>query len=267
MPTTAEYWDVDGVSLNELTQNLTSAGGSREGVPTLRGSNVVIPGSPGELWLPKEPGARPIELAGWMVGSNAQELRTRWRAFRRLLWRPEELFALTRRWKDAEGVQRQATAQAEYVSGLEPVIMAGGTRAEFKVTLNLPYGFFFGDEVLLADFTAAATKTVTVLGDYPSRKLRVELNGAQSAVSMAVRKGGSLDNTFRYSAVPAGVATIDVERFRATEYLAPNTLRTSGKVSHTGRVPWLHLPLGSVSLQYARTGTGTAKVFYRPAWH
>lgn len=268
MPTTEEYWDVDGVSLNELTQNLSSWGGSREGAPPVRGTNVVIPGRPGAVWVPKDPGERQLVLTGWMVGQNAQELRTRWRAFRALLWRPHELFAITRRWKDAGGVQRQATALVEYLSGMEPVITSGGTRAEFSVTLNMPDPFFYGPLVELASYTAAGTKPLTVLGDYSTRKILVELTGAQSAAALTVRKGGTIDNTLKYSALASGVATIDVERFRASELIDVTTTRTSGKVSHTGRVPWLWLPPGPITLQYARSGSvGTAKVSYQPAWH
>lgn len=82
---TEEFWDVDGVSLQTLVQNLTTWGGDREAPPPVRGSNVMIPGAPGESFVPKYPGARTITLDGWLLGSR--EKRTP--LHRNLAWNPK----------------------------------------------------------------------------------------------------------------------------------------------------------------------------------
>lgn len=266
---TAEYWDVDGFSLNQLTTNLRSWGGSRESVPALRGSNQVIPYQPGELWVEKVPASREIVLDGWIIGSK-QEVRDRWRAFRRLLWRPHEQFKLTRRWRDAAGVLQSGEALGEYVSGLEPVMTAGGTRAEFAVTIKLADPFFYGPAVTI-DFAATGSKVVAVKGDYPSRKVTAQFINAQTTSQLKVKRvaGSVVDNVLGYaSAVSGATATVDMEMFKAWEVLSGSTTKTSGKVTHTGRVSWLYLPLDTSHIEYARaSGSGSAKVIYRPAWN
>ena len=68
---TVEYWDVDGVSLQTLTQNLKSWGGSREGVPPLRGEDQKIPFMRGSRFVRKVPDSRTITLTGWLLGQEA----------------------------------------------------------------------------------------------------------------------------------------------------------------------------------------------------
>lgn len=266
MPSTAEYWDIDGVSLNEQTQNLRSWGGSREEPPPLRGSNTTIPYSYGDRWEEKVPGARQMILDGWMTGKEA-ELRTRWRAFRGLLWRPGEQFPITRRWKNEAGALMTATGLAEYVSGLEPIVTSGGTRFEFKVTLNMVDPFFYSDPVTVS-FTAPGDKVVTIQGDHPTKYVQARFVGLQAGSRLEVRTGATLDNALDYASVPSGAtALVDVEKYRATETLSGSTTPSSWKVSHEGRLEWLRLPKKTTVLRYSRTsGTGTASITYTPAW-
>lgn len=268
MPSTAEYWDVDGFSLNEQLQNLRSWGGSREEPPPLRGSDQTIPYAYGDKYVEKVPGARQLVLDGWMADSDVQRLRQRWRAFRSLLWRPGEQFPLTRRWLPGNGgALVVATGLAAYVSGLEPIMTAGGSRLEFKVTLNMADPFFYGTEETIA-FTGVGSKTVAVKGDYASKKIKAEFVTTQVNPSLAVFLGSVKSNTLGYTTVGAGAtATVDSETWRATELLSGATTKTSGKVSHSGRTEWLWLPPKATRIDYARTsGTGSASVKYRPAW-
>ena len=263
---TAEYWDVDGVSLNTDVQNLTSWGGSRESPPDLRGSNKTVPHRAGDIWAEKMPDARVMELSGWLVGPTIQEARTKWRKLRALLWRPSEQFVLTRRWKDENGVLLTASGLAEYVSGLEPDVTAGGSRLVFKVKIRMNDPFFYGPAetvVLPVGDTAFIPK-----GDYPSTKIAISITGTNVAVAISPMVGTSIDNTFRYTTVPAGaVATIDVDRFKSTEVLAGNTTKTSGKVSHSGRQNWLYIPKRTNKIRLARTsGTGVTTMYYQPAY-
>lgn len=266
MPSTAEYWDVDGTSLNELTQNLISWGGSREEPAPLRGGNTTVPYRAGAVWAEKVPDERQVVLEGWMTDKDPRMLRTRWRVFRALLWRPEEQFLLTRRWYDAAGVLQSGVALAEYKSGLEPV-MTGQTRLEFKVTLNLPDPFFYGPQ--LAVPVPVGDSAFVPKGDYPSTRLVVEFANAQTGMALSALVNGAVDNTLTYSSTVNGaVASVNVDTFRATELLSGATTKTSSKVGHSGRAAWFWLPRKTTGLRFARTsGTGTATLKYQPAWH
>lgn len=265
--TTAEYWDVDGFSLNAMTQNLNSWGGSREAPAPLRGSNQTVPYRPGDVWTPKVPGSREIVLEGWMTADTDALLRTAWRAFRSLLWRPDEQFVLTRRWYDELGVLQTGSALAEYVSGLEPQIVDGGKTARFSVTLNLADPFFYGAEITKTLVTG--DNTMTLVGDYPTTKLSVVLADVQTSVTLDAYVGSVKDNTLTYTSVAASAtATIDVGNFKATELLSGSTTKTSSKVGHSGRAQWFYLPKKMTKIKLARaSGTGTATLKYQPAWH
>jgi hypothetical protein len=265
--TTAEYWDVDGVSLNSYAQNLESWGGTREAPAPLRGGNQVVPFLPGEVWTPKVPGARSITLEGWIAADTDALLRVAWRAFRSLLWRPDELFTLTRRWYDDLGVLQTASALVEYESGLEPKIVDGGKTARFSVTLRLPEAFFFGPEITVP--LVAGDNTFSPIGDYPSTKMSVVLSDVQTSVAIDAYVDSAIDNTLTYTSVAAGAtATIDIGNFRATELLSGSTTKTSNKVGHSGRAQWFYLPKKMTRIKLARaSGTGTATLKYQPAWH
>ncbi|AMM44297.1 minor tail protein [Arthrobacter phage Kitkat] len=81
---TAEYWDVDGVSLQTYAQNIKSWGGSREGVPPLRGDDKLIPFMPGRRFVKKVPDSRTLTLEGWIAGQEAVDVVVR----RNQFWNP-----------------------------------------------------------------------------------------------------------------------------------------------------------------------------------
>jgi hypothetical protein len=70
---TTEYWDVNGVSLQTYAQNIESWGGSREGVPPLRGEDQVIPYARGSRRVRKVPDSRMLSLQGWVLGMEEYE--------------------------------------------------------------------------------------------------------------------------------------------------------------------------------------------------
>lgn len=270
MPTTVDYWDVDGYSLNEYTRNLDSWGGSREAPPPLRGSNQQIPYMYGTQFVEKVPDRRSMVLKGWISAErngveSVANLKQNWREFRTLLWRPDEEFLLTKRWRDANGVAMAATAKAQYVSGLEPEI--DNLTMKFEVTLELADPFFYGPEITVA--VPLGDTAFVPKGDYPSKKLKVLFANAQSGMAVSALINGVIDNTITYTSTVAGAtATIDIEKFRATELLSGATTKTSSKVGHSGRAQWLWLPKKMTHLRFARTsGSGTATIKYQPAWH
>lgn len=153
---TATYWDVNGTSLQTYAWNISTLGGSRSGVPPLRGSNRALAYFPGQQWRPKVPDQRTLSLAMWVLGSDAngvappagstQEIAftANLAALQALFWSGGhgEQITLTKRWRTQAGVQ-SASALAELAGTLEPE-MTGPYRGTLVVDLLLADPFFYG---------------------------------------------------------------------------------------------------------------------------
>lgn len=201
--TTDEYWDVDGESLQTLVRNIEQWG-QRHGVPPIRGGDFHLPMVPGELWRAKVPGPRTITLAGWLVGDTVQDFRSNWRSLRNLLWRTDRQVSLTKRWRLVEGGSvYQATAKAQYESGLEPDTI-GPSAAKFTVDMRLAFPYFKGS--LAAHNGMSGSFSINVLGDDTTRL--VTLQFSQAATLLNVTTGRELT-------VP-DAATLNVETFDTT---------------------------------------------------
>lgn len=277
MPSTVDYWDADGYSLNEYVRNLDSWGGSREEPAELRGSNLKIPYAYGEKFLPKLPGRRRMGLTGWISGEragveNEANLKQNWRELRALLWRPEEEFTLTRRWRDENDVLKTASGLAQYVSGLAPEI--SNTVARFAVELEMADPFFYGPEISMP---LATTYTFIVdHGDYPTKKMFLDLVGPLTTpkVNFVSGSGSGMftESTTSYPTIAAGTTvTIDIEKFKATETTAGVTTKTSVKVTNTISPAWAKMGRDISGINprvlYSGAGTGTVTLRYKPAYH
>lgn len=274
--TTTEYWDVDGVSLNTLTQNLSSAGGSREEPTSFRGANQKIPYAYGEKFLAKIPDRRTMTLEGWVDGDTSTLLKQNWRALRSLLWRPQGEFLLTRRWIDPVDGLLTATGKAQYKSGLSPDIKEGGKTAYFSVDLEMADPFFYGAEITVPLTPPSTFVSISEPGDYGSKKAFLDLVGPLTgiAVESASNAGSNFksDSWTYYPDIPAGTSvTIDVENFKATQTVGGVTTIVSGKVTNAGSPLWFKLgeKIGpNVPRVYAIFGgTGTVTLRYSPAYH
>lgn len=275
--TTADYWDVDGVSLNTYVQNLNSWGESREAPPPLRGENLKIPYMYGEKFVRKMPDARQMTLEGWITAErngveSRDNLKQNWRDLRNLLWRAHEEFALTRRWKDADGVSRTATALAQFSGGLEPSV--DNLSVRFSCELRLADPFFYGAEISLPVGTSYVY--IDEYGDYPTKKMFIDLVGPLTSPKITfISNGGTYlrtESTTSYPSIAAGTTvTIDVEKFKATETTGGVTTKTSGKVTNTVSAAWAQMGVRSGGLDprviLSGSGTGTATLRYRPAYH
>jgi hypothetical protein len=75
--------------------------GGLDGHPEVRGSDVTIPGKPGQTWMPKVAHARPVTLHGIVMGQSsmgtttAESFRTRMDALRGVFDPAAEPFPLT----------------------------------------------------------------------------------------------------------------------------------------------------------------------------
>lgn len=270
---TEQYLDVDGVSLQTFAWNIKSWGGSREGVPPLRGEDRKIPRLPGTSWLPKVPDSRTYTISGWVIGADRygdvvdqEEFRANWRRLRSLLWNPDRQIVVTKRWMDGPNPM-VASALAEYDAGLAPE-MTGPMRADFTVDLFLADPFFYGpEEEVEIVRSSAGPKTVSteVRGDATTRKVTVEFDGPLT--------NGRVENVgqgawVQYSSL-AGSATavLDGERFTARETVGSTTTKTLGKVTNGGSDEWLPMPRGTTDLKLTSTaGAGGVVVKYRPAY-
>lgn len=276
--TTNDYWDVDGVSLQTYVQNLESWGGSREAPAPFRGENLQIPYAYGKRFVPKLPDARQMGLQGWITSEragveNETGLKQNWRDLRKLLWRPEEEFLLTRRWTDENAVSRVATGLAQYVSGLEPVIN-GNSTAKFAVTLEMADPFFYGPEISLP--LATSYVFIDEHGDYPTKKMFIDLVGPLTTPKVTfIQNGGSnlaTVSTTSYPTIATGTTvTIDIENFKATETTGGTTTKTSGKVTNTLSPTWAKMgrEMNAINPRviYSGAGAGTVTLRYKPAYH
>ena len=191
---------------------------------------------------------------------SKQAARNNWRALRTLLWNPRKQFNLTRRWYDAAGTLRTATARAQFTGGMEPDVEAGGTRMRFTIDLFLADPFFYGPEETVT--LTRSTQSKTILGDWSSVKARVELAGSQGPTAITVNGENAHGLTYT-TAIGSGVtAVLDIENFTAKEGANGKT----ASVTHSGSRFWLEPEPGTQSFTASGTGAGTIKYIYQPAW-
>lgn len=289
-----EFWDLDGTSLHQYGWSVETLGGTRFGVPPLRGEDRAYAYVPGEAFRPKIPGSRVITLAMWLIGADPatgdptgdQRLRWNdsWRFLRRLMWTPARQVTLTRRWyltdpdTDTPGIV-VATAEAQFQGGLEPS-MTGRTRAGFTVDFKLADPFFYGP-VINRQINVGETVTITNPGDYDAthHKFTVDLVGP---LTDPVLTNSTTEPTVwvKYAgSIPASqTVTLDIENYTAVaaaEVSIPeNTTNRINNISHDGSHQWMGLlaadpyrEIGGNTLTLtAASGTGHAIVAFRPPY-
>lgn len=272
--TTPQYWEANGISLNTYANNLTSWGDGREGARAFRGENQLIPFRAGKRHVKKLPDSYVMTLSGWVLGndgdspsSSVEGFRANWRKLRRALWNQGEQFELTKRWIDPDdGVtMRTATAMVEFVGGMEPK-MIGPQGAFFSVDLELADPFFYGTEQSHT-FAADSATNLTILGDYPTTKVRFEFEGPLEAAE--VRNTTATPNIWiRYAILDDNdTATIWVDDWRALENDGGVETLTIGKVYYNGAPGLFILPTGLQHFEFnVGAGTGTVVMYWQPAW-
>jgi hypothetical protein len=67
----AETWFWNGLALSQPYWNITTFGGSRSGIPTLRGQNIEVPFRAGQAQRAKFPDSRTVSLTMWLNGSGS----------------------------------------------------------------------------------------------------------------------------------------------------------------------------------------------------
>lgn len=273
-----EYWEIDGVSLNQYCWAIKSVGGSRLAVPKLRGDNTLLPFRDGRAFRSKNADSRVITLAMYVAGIDPStdqphtskqkvQFNDNWKTLQRLFWSPDEQLTLTRRWweNSTTPVLRTATALCELAGTMDPT-MTGRTRADFAVDLLLSDPYFYGPEISV-NLATTGTATVTNPGDVPVwSTINITLNG--ELVSPTITNQSITPNVWMQvnTAVIANPINISVADFTVINSFDNSNL--TGTVTHSGFRGWMKLNPGNNTLKLTSTGnsTGNAVLKFKPAY-
>lgn len=272
----SEFWDVDGVPLNTYCWAIKSFGGSRKGLPPLRGDNKLIPGREGRSFRPKVADSRVVTLAMWVTGADPNTDQastysqvTQWNDnfnyLRNLFWTPGREVTLTRReWQNPMNPELVvASAKAQIAGPLEPN-MTGRTRADFAVDLLLADPFFYGSEVSFTvplntsvafnnpgdSKTSLMPFTITWVGSLTSPKLTNQTNGVWTQVNTMIPANTNI--------------TTDVRNYKATR--SYDLASMNAAITQGGSKQWMNLEPGGNELYLSGSGSGAAIIKFSPAY-
>lgn len=232
MPSSDEYWMIDGVSLHEYGWSVSTIGGSRYDLPPLRGEDIQLAYRPGKVHRPKYPDSRTVELVMWVAGvdpatgNQVTDARLRWNDswdfLRRLVWKPNGgQVTLTRRWfLTVDGVQTlvAADAQAQIADAMAPT-MTGRHRADFTMTLLLADPYFYGDQIVQPLGLGSVT-TVTNPGNDAAAYTNVQIDLMGPLTNPKVTNTSAAPNVWvQYvGIIPAGqVLRLDIGTYSAVQ--------------------------------------------------
>lgn len=267
------YWDVDGQSIQTYAFNITDLGGDRLAPPGLRGDDIIVPGTPGRIFMPKVVDSRIITLGMWVIGAEedgsrpsdgnrAAQFDENWRKLRSLLFRYGSEMVLTKRFYVA-GVLKTASAKASYAGGLVPD-MQGPHAARFTVDLRLSDPYFYGPEITE---NLSASETVTIGGDDITRNVKFEISGARTNV---VIRNTTLSQQVEYhnTLATGDKAYLDVMKYTSvTDPLSGSNFNSIGSIRHTGAPAWFTMRPGANAITVVSSfGTGSVDMIYREAW-
>lgn len=280
MPMTDEYWEINGVSIQEYCFNVTTWGGNLQAPPPLRGSDLTIPYRPGQVMQKRRPDGRTLTFNMWMTGADAHGnnpdpfstkdyFRTMYAALRQIMWNQGKPVTITKRWKEL-GTNNilSATAVGVFANGLEPT-MTGNSRANFSVEYYLPDPFFYGaEETITFDATATSTKNFIVKGDYETTAITIEFNGARNNMRLTNNTAGLYVNVNQNLASGQKIV-LDVDKWTATKNPGVSEANVIGAVTNFGHEFWFSLvptnAIQNVTLS-SSSGTGNAVLKYRPRY-
>lgn len=274
--TTDKYWSADGVSLQTFARNISTLGGSRRGVPNLRGEDITIPYMPGQIWQPKTADSRTLSLAMWVRGtdddgnyldSSGDQFDANWEQLQQLLWTEGRQIKLTKRVK-VNGALRSVSAMAEFAGGLEPT-MIGRNAARTTVDLKLADPYFY-DDTIVTYTLVNGDNTIRVLGTAPTLYINAKVAGPRNTPQVRVKSPAIAASQVQYNAAlsTGDTLSMSVRQFQAVT--KPNGIAafdSSGLVTHSGLPQWLKLMPGDNVVNVASTsGTGLVQLDVRGAF-
>lgn len=268
VPLQTQYW------------NISTWGGSRWSLPTLRGQDIEVPYSAGLQWRPKYPNSRTVTLAMWTAGISQvtggpdtadQRLafNNNFQQLRQLFWTRNAITGsvqgtLVRRWwLTQQGTNQvvKASAMAEVAGTVEPT-MLGRTSASFSVDLLLADPYFYGPS--RSQMVTTSGGVITALGEgvvgegFPGALSAFTVALTASPVTVTnVTAGVSVTYSGPVTSPPV---TLDVLNFQAAD--AAGTNQIAG-VTHAGSRMWMCLLPGSNTITVS---AGTAGFQWNDAY-
>ena len=280
MNSTQTYWDINGVSLQNLAWNIKTWGGNLQAPPPSRGEDLVISGASGQRAMRRVPDARQLTFSMWVVGAKADgtppddgEVRLfferNWRQLRKLFWNEAREFVLTRRWIDDNGVLHNASAIARYDSGLD-LSMTGEMRAEFSVDVLLAQPFFVESRISvdLPITLVASAISVDNPGDYSTNRIKLSVTGPTPAgLELAIGTA-----KIKIDSAIASNRRLEIDVHKKTAYLLDSTTNVYagnliGGISFYGNWDWAELPTGRSRFSYdLASSTGSINLAFSPVY-
>ncbi|WNN95014.1 minor tail protein [Microbacterium phage Magritte] len=268
---TDTYWSINGVSLQTLGFNITTKGGHEP--PPLRGEDDLIPYKVGRVLNERIPDSRTLPFSMWAIGMTEDgavgpygpraEYERNYKKLRALIFNQGRPFQLTKRWKDyGSTTVKSATAIGVYEGGL-PETMTGPARATFGFDVWLADPFFYGEEESIPfSATQPSVQTPTILGDYETTLITLQINGARTNTRLTNNTEGHYVNIA--STIAAGQSAIlNVDEWTANRSIV-NLIKD---VTHFGNKHWLSLRPGTQQLTLSSTnGSGSAILKYIPRY-
>jgi hypothetical protein len=267
--TPGEAWSWNGLALNQPYWNITTFGGSRSGVPTLRGQDLPMAYRAGQAWRSKYPDERTISLTMWTDGSGSAAgwpstdahlaFNNNWQQLRQAFFARNASGSvqgqLQRNWWLTQSGSNKlvtSTAMAE-IAGSMDLTMNGRTGAAFTVDLLLSDPYFYGAIQTVA--CTGASTIITGLGEgvvgegYPSAVAAFTVQcSAPCTVTNATAGCG-----FTIGSGGAFPVTIDVLNGTIVDN---SGVSQSGVFSHSGSRLWATVLPGANTIQVS-AGTAT----------
>jgi hypothetical protein len=264
----AETWYFNGLALSQPYWNLTTFGGSRSGVPTLRGSNIEVPYRAGQAQRAKYPDSRTISLTMWMDGSGSAAgwpsadarlaINDNWAQLRKAFFTRNASGSVQGQlqrnlWLTSGGPGLvTSTAMAE-IAGSMDLSMNGRTGAAFTVDLLLADPMFYGALQTVA--CTGGSTTVTGLGEsvvgegFPSPVASFTVQCSAPCTVNNTTAGVS----FTLASGPSYPVTVDLLSGTVIDNAGVNQV---SKLTHSGSRLWMAVLPGSNTVSVS-AGTAT----------
>lgn len=268
--TNQELWSWNGLALNQPYWNLSTFGGSRSGVPTLRGANIQVPYRSGQSFRQKYPDQRTISLTMWLDGSASASqawpasdsrlaFNTNWQNLRQAFFTRNATGSvqglLQRNWyyyQSSTPTLVQSTASAELAGSMD-LTMNGRTGAGFTVDLLLADPHFYG--VARSQAITTAGGTITALGEGNAGEGYVSAVNTFTVVCSAATTvtSSTAGVSFTVASGPTFPVTVDCLNYTVTDAGSNNVV---SKFTHAGSRLWMALlPGANVITNTAGTAT------------
>ena len=264
---TADYWDIDAVSLQTLAFGIDQWGVS-EAPPGSRGSDLIVPNRIGQVARSRVPDGRVITFPMWCLDlteagaeGNAAQHKTNWEKLRDTFWNSGRPVVITKRWG---GGASSAAAVGVFSSGLDPTIIGGDQGASrFTVDMFLADPYFYGASD--NDTFSIGSTDPTWSGDAATPSYTVRFTGPLTNPSVTCRSfitdlsiltwtgvigaGEYVDIVLPDLTFTTTVSGATVDQFTATEH------------------QWAAVdPDVDAVIVAADAGSGTCKITYTPAF-